>query len=167
MRIKKILSLCLIMAIISSCFNLALAEDEAAVISVGKPITSIYYDGGNIAYYDTTKPPSNANDGNTGTIYYSYAGTGNQDGLIIDLQSDYKIAYAELVFTGGTPDYSVFVSKTADFTSDTYELTEQDGQLKLATEYEDETFRYAKLLVLADTQRFRVKEFKFTVVGQL
>ena len=72
MRLKKILSLCLIIAIVVSCFNLVFAEDEVTVISVGKPITSIYYDGGNISYYDTTKPPSNANDGDTGTIYYSY-----------------------------------------------------------------------------------------------
>ena len=163
MKLKKISSLCIVAAIISSCFNLAFAVDGVSVISVGKPIRSIYYDDGGRDYPSSTRPPSNANDGNIGTVYYSNAGTGNKDGLIIDLSGDFKVSYAEVVFTGGTPVHSIFVSKTADFSADVYELTLQDGKLAPSVAVKDDTFRYVKLDVSENTNSFRVKEF--TVYG--
>lgn len=163
MKAKRILSLCLIAAIILSCLNFVFAEDEVSVISVGKPIKSVYYDDGNKAYYDATKPPSNANDGNTGTIYYSRAGVGNKDALVMDLLEDCKLAYVEAEFNGGTPDYTVIASKTSDFSADVYELTEQEEKWVLPQEVIEEGFRYVKLDVSEQTRLFRVKEF--TVYG--
>lgn len=160
---KRILSLCVIVAIISSCFNFAFAEPE--VVSVGKPIWSVYYDIGGNEYYNENNPPSNANDGNTGTIFYSYAGAGNKDALIIDLLGDFKITSADALFTGGTPEYTMFVSNSIDF-AEAYELVNEGGSYVLPDEAKDMTFRYAKLDVSENTQRFRVKEFSVYGTGE-
>ena len=160
---KRILSLCVIVAIISSCFNFAFAESE--VVSVGKPIWSVYYDIGGNEYYNENNPPSNANDGNTGTIFYSYAGAGNKDALIIDLLGDFKITSADALFTGGTPEYTMFVSNSIDF-AEAYELVNEGGSYVLPDEAKNMTFRYAKLDVSENTQRFRVKVFSVYGTGE-
>lgn len=154
MKIRKIMGLCLIITVIASYFVNATADEDYTIISEGKPITSAFYGEGG---FNNTKT-SNANDGNPKTVFYSNAGEGTEDWLVIDLQKAYKIAYAEVSITGTAFEYSIIMSKDSEF-SESCEFEENDGKFYPKSEDKDETFRYAKLYVPAEVDRFRIREF--------
>ncbi len=164
MKFKRILSLCLITAIIVSCLNSVFASNDVVLVSDDEDtvIKSLCTATG---WWTRSYPPDNANDNNENTAFWGKSTDGGRGGLIIELKKEYKISHAEVSFATAPSSYTVLLSKTYDYNTNdltnAVSLTVQNGKFYLPEAYQNEKFKYAILDVPSlGTSYLKVKEFK-------